>query len=63
MNKAIILVTPQGQILAFREASTAVLRQIEHGGVIHELPFEEDLFKPTRITEYGPSGVRWTEDA
>lgn len=49
---------------AFRNYSTAYLRKCEldkeYGGsaVLETLKFEDDKLLPSRLPEYGPSGVR-----
>ncbi|MBS1985356.1 MAG: hypothetical protein JST16_14415 [Bdellovibrionales bacterium] len=58
MRTVHILITPDGRILAFRNASTALLRQSEFGGKLHELSFQDDKIAPIHLPEYGPSGVR-----
>lgn len=62
MRTVHILITSDGRILAFRNASTALLRQSEFGGKLHELPFQEDKTKPIHLPEYGPSGVNMFGD-
>jgi len=49
MRTVHILITPDGRILAFRNASTALLRQSEFGGELHELPFQEDKTKSIHL--------------
>lgn len=53
-----------GPLEVFRQYSTAFLRKCEldreygNMAVIQTLPFEDDKLAPSRIPEYGPSGVR-----
>lgn len=52
-----VLVCKNGKILVCLDAETAIVRQSEFGGEIREVTLEEHKCLPTRLREFGPSGV------